>query len=334
MFSEGESIMKILSAALLASLSLSAAACGPKVKSSFVTANGVRLHYLDWGGSGPTLILVHGYGENPHYFDDLAPAFTDRFRVLAYARRGEGESDAKGPYDVATLTEDLRGLMDELGISKADLAGHSMGGDELTAMAGTHPERVDRIVYLDAAYDWADPAFAAAYKALSPTSEYKADAPGAMKSLDALRAQLRTQWFLGVKDASRYDAYIQEGVVVQSDGSVRSRGNDTAAQALFTTLFRDRRDYTKIRSPTLAIYAASFPEVGDGDSSQLAISRPWEQQSMVPFRAASMERVRRELPNVEIVMNVPGNHTDFLYISRDQVVAAMRRFLLDSGPQR
>ena len=86
-------------------------------KSGFVTANGIRLHYLDWGGSGPMLILIHGYGANPHLFDDLAPAFTDRFRVVAYARRGHPQSDAKGPYDTATLTEDLRGLMDALGFS-------------------------------------------------------------------------------------------------------------------------------------------------------------------------------------------------------------------------
>src|ERR1700730_16949736 len=60
-------------------------------KSGFVTANGVRLNYLDWGGSGPALILVHGLGDNPHHFDDLALAFTDRFRVVAYARRGHGQ---------------------------------------------------------------------------------------------------------------------------------------------------------------------------------------------------------------------------------------------------
>jgi pimeloyl-ACP methyl ester carboxylesterase len=76
-------------------------------KSGFVTVNGVRLNYLDWGGSGPALMLIHGGGDNPQIFDDLAPAFTDRFRVVAYARRGHGQSEAKGPYDTATLTEDL-----------------------------------------------------------------------------------------------------------------------------------------------------------------------------------------------------------------------------------
>lgn len=301
-------------------------------KSGFVTANGVRLHYLDWGGSGPALILIHGLSANPHYFDDLAPAFTDRFRVVAYARRGHGQSEAKGPYDTATLTEDLRGLMDTLGIAKAHLAGHSMGGDEITAMAGIHPKRVDRIVYLDAAYDWADPTFGAAFKAAPPI--YLDAPPSALKSLDAFRAHLRTLWFLGVSDPSRFDAWIRDSIVVQPDGTVRGRMSDSAWQASVNTLLTEHRDYTKVRSPALAIYAASFPDVRNAQAAQLAENLAWEQKYLVPFRRASIERVQRELPNVEIILNVPGNHNDFVFISRAQVVAAMRRFLLSSAPQR
>lgn len=126
-------------------------------KEGFVAANGITLEYLDWGGAGEVLILLHGSGDNPHVFDDLAPAFIDRFRVIAYARRGHGRSEARPPYDTATLTEDLRGLMDALRIPKASLAGWSLGGNEITAMAGSYPERVDKLVYLDGGYDWADP---------------------------------------------------------------------------------------------------------------------------------------------------------------------------------
>ena len=297
-------------------------------KSGFVTANGIRLHYLDWGGSGPALILIHGFTSNPHIFDDLAPAFTDRFRVVAYARRGHDESDAKGPYGTATLTEDLRGLMDDLGIAKAHLAGWSMGGNELTAMAGTHPERVDRIVYLDGAYDWADSASVAAFNAIPRTKL----PPGATRSLDAYRAYVWTLWFSSVSDPSRFDATIRDGVVVQPDGAVRPRMSDSAYQGLRTTLFTDHRDYTKVRSPALAIYAASFRDIrGNATSARIASNLAWEQKYMLPFRAASRERVRRELPNVEIV-NVPCTHLDFIIACREQVVAAMRRFLLASAP--
>jgi pimeloyl-ACP methyl ester carboxylesterase len=225
-------------------------------KNGFVETNGVRLHYLDWGGSGPALILIHGYTDDPCIFDDLASAFTDRFRVIAYARRGHGQSDAKEPYDTATLTEDLRGLMDELGIAKAHLAGWSMGGNEITAMAGTHPERVDRIVYLDAAYDWGEPTSADAFKSL-PTETTPTDSD--MKSLDAYRAR--------------------------------------------------------------------------GDPARLAKNLACELSNWTPFRVSSIERVRWELPGVEIV-NVPGTHKDFVFTSRDHVVGVMRRFLSGSMTPR
>jgi hypothetical protein len=53
---------------------------------------------------------------------------------------------------------------------------------------------------------------------------------------------------------------------------------------------------------------------------------------MGPFRAASIERIKRQLPGIEIV-NVPGTHMGFVFISREQVVTAMRRFLTESVPQ-
>jgi len=299
-------------------------------KSGFVTANGIRLHYLDWGGSGAALVLIHGFGANPHHFDDLVSAFTDRFRVVAYARRGHGRSDAKGPYDAATLTEDLRGLMDGLGIAKAHLAGWSMGGNEITAMAGTHPERVDHIVYLEAAYDWADPAFVAALKSYPIDMTPPASA---MTSLDAYRAYQRTVLYPGVSDASRFEAYIRDLVVIQPDGTVRQRMSDSVMQALQASVLTDPRDYTKVRSPALAIYAETMLDTRHGDSAQRAKIFAWEQNHMVPFRAASIERVRRELPDVEIV-NVPGTHNDFVFTSREQVVSAMRRFLSGLPPQR
>lgn len=295
-------------------------------KNGFVTANGIRINYLDWGGSGPALILIHGLADNPHVFDDLAPAFTDRYRVVSYARRGHGESEAKPPYDVATLTEDLRVLMDSLGIAKASLVGWSMGGDEVTAMASAHPERVDRIVYIEGAYDWSDSAFVAAFKVLP----YDLNPPaGALTSLDAFRAYEKTDWLPAVSDGSRYEAYVRDLVAVQPNGSVQLRMSDSVGQAVFAVAFAYRRDYSKIHAPALAIFAQTFLNVRVGDSAQRAKTLAWEQRYMAPFRAATIERVRRELPGIEIV-NVPGTHTDFIFVSRDSVVAAMRRFLGES----
>ena len=290
--------------------------------SGFVTANGIRLHYLDWGGLGPALILIHGGLDNAHVFDDLAPALTSHFRVIAYDLRGHGHSDAKGPFDTTTRTEDLRGLMDSLGIAKAHLAGWSLGGNDITAMAGTHPERVGSIVYLEGAYDWGGPALADAFK--SPPVDFRAPV-SAMTSLDAYREYQQRTWFPAVSDVARFEAYVRDLVVIQSDGTVRPRMTDSVTQAVLSTVLNDQRDYTKVGSPALAIYAETFFDVRNGDPAQLAKNLDWEQRYLAPFRAASIERVRRELPTVEIV-KVPGTHKDFVFTSREPVVSAMQRF--------
>lgn len=123
-------------------------------KSDFVTANGIKLHYLDWGGKGETVLFISGVGDGARYFDEMARQFTDKFRVLALTRRGYGKSDKpETGYDVATLTEDVRKFLDVMKIDKVNLIAHSAGGNELLEFASSYPKRTWRLVFLDAAYD-------------------------------------------------------------------------------------------------------------------------------------------------------------------------------------
>lgn len=123
-------------------------------RNGFVTANGVKLHYLDWGGNGDTMLLLHGFGDTAHVYDVLAPKFTNQFRVLALTRRGHGESGKpESGYDTATRVEDIRQFLDALHIPRAILVGHSLAGGEVTLFAGKHPDRIIKLVYLDAIYD-------------------------------------------------------------------------------------------------------------------------------------------------------------------------------------
>ena len=127
----------------------------------FVVLDGVRFHYLDWGGDGDPLLLLAGLGCTAHIFAELAPHLSDRFRVLALTRRGHGLTDqAQSGHALADAAadaaEDARRLLDALGIERAHVAGHSMGGCEASALAARHPGRVTRIAYLDGAHDWAD----------------------------------------------------------------------------------------------------------------------------------------------------------------------------------
>jgi pimeloyl-ACP methyl ester carboxylesterase len=295
-------------------------------KENFIKANGVTLEYLDWGGAGEVLILLHGSGDNPHAFDDLAPAFTDRFHVIAYARRGHGRSEARPPYDTATLTEDLRGLMDALGISKACLVGWSLGGNEITAMAALHPERVDKLVYLDAGYDWADPDYETAFHVIPPALF---DTPAAaMKSLDAYIAYEKASDYTQLDDIRRIEAYLHESVVIRPDGSVQPRTPADVMTALISSLWTNPpRDYRRVHSPALAIFASSMIDLQGADATRRDQGRTWEQQYMAPFRTKSIARIQQELANVQILL-VPGAHDSFFLTSSTQVVKAMRQFLL------
>ncbi len=289
----------------------------------FVEANGVRLNVLDWGGTGPALILVHGYGDSPHVFDDIAPAFTGSFRLVAYARRGHGKSSSGESFSSPTLAADLVAVMDSLGIAKASLAGWSMGGNEITAAAGLHPDRVARIVYLDGAYDWSDSLFSRSLGelpvALEPPVEARAN-------LDAFKAWWMPTWWPG-GDVSRVEAYLRDISGLAPDGSLHPVPDSGNAARAFAALLAERRDYRSVQAPALAIYSELFLSQPGKDSASNAAIQAWEAKHAVPFRRASQARIRAELKHAEIV-TVPGSHASFMFVSRDSVAAKMTRFLL------
>jgi pimeloyl-ACP methyl ester carboxylesterase len=297
----------------------------------FVQTNGVRLQYLDYGGSGPFLILIHGLADDPHSFDDLAPAFTDQRHVIAYARRGSGSSDARGPYDDATLAADLLGLMDALKIARADLAGTSAGGNEVTRVAGERPERVRRVVYLDAAYDWTDPDFRAAYQA-RPAGDAD-EAARAMVSFDAFRSHEKSNRYSQLDSMRRVESYLREKVVILPDGSLKERMPPQVREALYSALFANApRNYRRMRCPVLAIYAEHYYDVfGPGADRRTALLE-YERAYWDAFQKKSMARLQSDLPAAQLAQ-VRGAHGNFLLISRDDVVRRMRRFLLDTESQ-
>ncbi len=129
-------------------------------KVQFVTvAPDVKLEVLDWGGNGPPLVFLAGLGFTAHCFDEFALKFTAHHHVYAITRRGYGVSSWPAPtdanYDADRMGDDVLAVLDALHIEKPVLAGHSVAGQELSAIGTRHPERVAGLVYLDAAYGYA-----------------------------------------------------------------------------------------------------------------------------------------------------------------------------------
>jgi CubicO group peptidase (beta-lactamase class C family)/D-aminopeptidase/pimeloyl-ACP methyl ester carboxylesterase len=118
-------------------------------ESRFIDAGGIRLHYLDFGGEGLPVVFLHSESWDASTYQDFAPRFTDRNRVLALTRRGYGESGGHGGgYDVPTQAESVLQFLDALGIERAVFAGNSSPTVQLTYLAEDDPDRVAGVIYL------------------------------------------------------------------------------------------------------------------------------------------------------------------------------------------
>jgi pimeloyl-ACP methyl ester carboxylesterase len=99
-------------------------------------------------------VLLAGYGNDAHVFDQFASKLADACHVYGITRRGFGASDAPASgYSVDRLADDVLSVVNTLQLTGPVLAGHSIAGDELTSLASRHPDRIAGLVYLDAAYD-------------------------------------------------------------------------------------------------------------------------------------------------------------------------------------
>jgi pimeloyl-ACP methyl ester carboxylesterase len=112
---------------------------------------GLDLHLLEWSAQGVPLLLLHGFGNEAHIWDDFAPVVSPYYRTLALDHRGHGDSawDAQGRYDHDTLVRDVEAVTDALGIQRLVIVAHSLGGRVATLFAGRHPERMAGLVLVD-----------------------------------------------------------------------------------------------------------------------------------------------------------------------------------------
>lgn len=113
--------------------------------------NGVKIHY-EVHGSGPTLLLSHGYSSTSRMWDGQVAAFKDRYQVIVWDFRGHGESDYpadRDQYSEALTVGDMKALLDHVGTKKAIIAGLSLGGYMSLAFHATHPEMCRALMLFD-----------------------------------------------------------------------------------------------------------------------------------------------------------------------------------------
>ncbi len=144
----------VLGAALLGAGRVTAAVDDPPslpdgAQSRIASLNGVRLHYVV-AGSGPPLVLLHGWPQTWFAWAETMAQLAPHFRVIAPDLRGLGRSQRTDTgYDKATIAADIRALIAREANGRASVVGHDMGGKAAYVLAHLHRESVARLVLVD-----------------------------------------------------------------------------------------------------------------------------------------------------------------------------------------
>ena len=304
---------RLLLGALLVGVSVSAQSA-PAIQ--FVTVDqGVRLEVVDWGGHGRTLLFLSGIGNTAHVFDTFAPQFTNQFHVIGLTRRGFGASSRpQTGYAVPRLASDVIAVIDQLHLDRPILVGHSIAGEELSYIGAHYPNRIGGLIYFDAAYDRADPIYAAMLKS------WPGQAPQPSKQETASRAayqvffQRTHRWHYPESELDQYDKF----------------GDDTVSATIMAGVLHP--DYAKITTPALAFYSMPrsvgdlFPTYPDADAKE----RPALDGYWPKYAAAAEDQHRRFVREVRgaKAFDVDGaTHYLFLDSHAEMVASAMRSFL-------
>ncbi len=258
----------------------------------YVTVNGLRIHYLDFGGDGKQpLIMLHGIGRVAHTFDHVARHFNQNYHVMAVDMRGHGDSDwdPKAAYLVEDYVKDIEGLAQQLRLRNIVIWGNSTGGRVAQVFAGLHPDLVAAVIAEDVGperpREIAD----------GFTSRLKQEDEKGWATEDELFAQLKTGSPRTADEILR--AYAHFGSKKRPDGRVIWKRDPGIGNGFVPTeLWRFVR---QIKSPIIYVLGG--------------------RSTIVP--AATQEELRKTLPQVQIV-TMPGlghypseeNPKDFLPI--------------------
>lgn len=217
-------------------------------QSSFVTLDDVDLHYLSWGGDNTQgLMLVHGHNAHAHWWDFIAPNFSNDYHVVAPDLSGMGDSDHRDEYSADLYADELKAVADAANLGPETwLVAHSFGGLMAIRTMARHPDRFKGLVLLDSGIKHPDDE--------TPKGPERWSNPKVYPDLDIARSRFRLQppqtcehEFLVNHIARHSIDAIDEGFVWKFDEELNTRMKATGDLA---------EDFTGISSPLSLIYGA------------------------------------------------------------------------------
>jgi non-heme chloroperoxidase len=335
------------------------------LKTQFVDVQpDVKLEVLDWGGTGRNLILLAGLGSTAHVFDSLGPKLAAHYHVIGITRRGFGQSSVpQTGYGPRRLAEDVIAVLDALHITDPILIGHSIAGEELSAVSTYHPGRAAALVYLDAGAPFAlyNPKYGDYAPALtqlrndlselqkdlfddglisktltdmelfhSSLSNLQAEVEGGTgpspKASDLASISAYQNYMKGYYGGIVPEAEVRQHFRIGEDGKVGEfLGHGNASQSVML----EEERFHSIDTPLLAIFSypsSPFPSQ-TSDPAKLAASRAAE-----TTRKEAQFAIFREQSHAKVVI-IP-NSTHFIFLSNEQEVISQITDFVNSLPAK
>lgn len=275
-----------------------------------IATNGIQLAVEHSAGAGETLILLHGLTANrSNFYGLLNHGLADGYNVYNMDLRGRGLSDkpASG-YSMADHAADVLGLMDAEGLEQAIFIGHSFGGLLSMYMAHHHPQRIKRMVIIDAGKE---ATHEKVLEIIKPSLERLGQS---VPSWDVyINAIKNSAYYVDYEWNEEVETYYRTDVETLADGAVRSRVYAAGIEEAVRKIITD--DWEAI--------------IRGADKPALLIHAPQPLGAAPVLSEAGAQATLKLLPDAQYIQ-VPGNHITMMFgANAPHIVRAIRAFVGD-----
>ena len=267
--------------------------------------DGIKIQLAVWEGKGKQILCIHGITANSRFWDCLASALAPHHRVIAVDLRGRGLSD-KPPtgYSIEHHCKDILALMNDRGLERPVLMGHSLGAFISLVFSAKYPQRVDRLILVDGGGKLTKTQMTKVFTGIKPSLDRLGKT---FPSFEDYISQMKQAPYLQPWNSYMETYFHYE--VEKVKGGLRSRvhPNHIEEEAKNLGKVDSRQFYKKVTSPTLILRATKGLLAKD--------------DLVLPKDVA--ERMVREIPNAKKVDLKGTNHYSILFQpnkKRDQTI--------------
>ena len=267
--------------------------------------SGIAIQLAVWEGTGKSILCIHGLTANSRFWDCVASALSPAHKIIAMDLRGRGLSD-KPPtgYSIEHHCRDILSLMNDQGLERTVLMGHSLGAFISLVFSALYPQKVDQLILVDGGGKLSKAQWARVFKSIKPSLDRLGQVfPSFGDYLSQMKqAPFLQPWNTYMETYFRYE-------IEEVGGGVRSRVDPKHIEEESTNIRNEdpSQFYTKVICPTLILRATKGMLAKD--------------DVVLPDNVA--ERMIRKIPNAKKVDVKGANHYSILFQPnkrRDQVI--------------